>query len=93
MAAHVYILTNKHNKVLYTGVTGNLNRRLIEHAQGISWFTAKYKTSKLVYYDCLDGIEAAIAREKKIKNMSRAEKLSLISNANPDWQDLSDTLS
>jgi putative endonuclease len=60
MAAYVYILTNKHNKVLYTGVTSDLKRRLKEHAQGISRFTAKYKTTKLVYYERLGGIEQAI---------------------------------
>ena len=92
MAAYVYVLTNKHNKVLYTGVTKDLRLRLVEHSRGSSWFTAKYKTSKLVYYEYFGGIEDAIAREKRIKNMSHAEKHTLISSRNKTWQDLTETL-
>jgi putative endonuclease len=92
MVAYVYVLTNKHNRVLYTGVTGNLRARLVEHKEGASWFTAKYKTNKLVYYEYHEGIESAIVREKKIKNMSREQKLRLISSKNETWQDLTETL-
>lgn len=93
MAAYVYILTNKHNKVFYTGITSDLRRCLIEHKEGISWFTAKYKTVKLVFYERLGGVEDAIAREKRIKNLSHSKKHALISSKNRNWEDLTGTLS
>ncbi len=92
MKGYAYILTNKHNRVLYTGVTNDLKRRLVEHAQGASWFTFKYKTEKLVYYEYFENIEDAVAREKRLKNMPRAKKISLIDTKNETWQDLTETL-
>ncbi len=62
MTGYIYVLTNKHKKVLYTGVTGDLKQRLEEHANGSSWFTTKYKTDKLVYIEFFENIEDAIAR-------------------------------
>ena len=91
MKGYVYVLTNKHNKVLYTGVTKDLRLRLKEHSQGSSWFTTKYKTSKLFCYEYFDSTEDAIAREKKLKNMSHTEKHNLISGRNKTWQDLTET--
>ena len=64
----VYILTNKTNKVLYTGVTNNLYRRLYEHKNHlVDGFSSKYNTNKLIYYEVSESVESAIAREKQIK--------------------------
>ncbi len=86
----VYILTNVGNKVLYTGVTNNLERRMEEHKnkKGSS-FTRKYNFGKLVFYERFDQIDCAIAAEKKIKAGSRAKKIELIEAMNPNWDDLS----
>jgi putative endonuclease len=86
---YVYILTNKHNKVLYTGVTNNLQRRVYEHREKlIEGFTKKYNVDKLVYYEETESSEAAILREKQIKGGSRQKKLDLIEGMNPGWRDL-----
>ena len=85
----VYIVTNKYNTVLYTGVTNNLGERVSAHmAGGGSIFTAKYKIGKLVYYEEFSEIAGAIAREKRIKRWNRAWKNELIEKANPNWQEL-----
>ncbi len=86
---YVYILTNKTHKVLYTGITNDLLRRVNEHKEGIvKGFTSKYNVNKLVYYE--EGTDAygAISREKQIKGLSRAKKINLINSMNPDWEDL-----
>jgi len=86
---YVYILTNKYNTVLYTGVTNNLNRRVIEHRDKIgSKFTSKYNVHKLVYYEFFLYINDAIAREKQIKAGSRQKKIDLIESKNKNWKDL-----
>ena len=86
----VYILTNKSNNVLYTGVTNDLNRRLYEHRNGVTdGFTKRYNIHKLVYFETTNDVTAAIEREKKIKNLSRAKKIALIGQENPNWDDLS----
>ena len=90
----VYILTNKYNKVLYTGVTSHLKARLAEH-KGKKYktsFTAKYNVYKLVYYKGFHHIEDAIAEEKRIKGGSRNQKIKLIESRNPTWDDLSSKL-
>ena len=85
----VYILTNKNNTVLYTGVTNNLKRRVLEHKQNQgSVFTSKYKIHKLVYYEVTTDINAAILREKQIKAGSRQKKIDLINSMNKEWVDL-----
>jgi len=91
---YVYILTNKNNSVLYTGVTNDLKRRLEEHIQKINpnSFTSRYNTYKLVYYESFFLIGDAIAREKKIKAGSRTKKVALINSMNPTWKDLSNEL-
>ncbi len=88
---YVYIMTNKSNRVLYTGVTDNLDRRVNEHKYKISEksFTARYNLSKLVYYETTTSIKSAIEREKQIKSGSRTTKRQLINNFNPEWKDLS----
>ena len=89
----VYILSNKHNTTLYTGVTNNLIRRIAEHKLHINkGFTAKYNTEKLVYYEVLDGFENAIHREKQLKKWHREWKEALINDFNPGWEDLSDSI-
>ena len=87
----VYIMTNKSNTVLYTGVTNNLLRRVYEHKEKlIEGFTKKYNCSKLVWYEVYDDSYNAIAREKQIKAGSRKKKIDLINKINPDWKDLYD---
>jgi putative endonuclease len=87
--AYVYILTNKRNGTLYTGVTSNLVKRVWQHrnhtAEG---FTDKYGVGQLVYYETHENIESAIIREKRIKTWQRKWKLELIEKDNPDWKDL-----
>ena len=85
----VYILTNKTNKVLYTGVTNNLERRLYEHKNHlVDGFSSKYNTTKLVYYEVSESVESAIAREKQIKSYRRDKKIALINELNSEWKDL-----
>ena len=85
-----YILTNKTNKVLYTGVTNNLERRLYEHKNHlVDGFSSRYNTTKLVYYQISESVESAIAREKQIKAYRRDKKIALINESNIEWKDLS----
>ncbi len=86
---YVYIMTNKKNTVLYTGVTNNLRRRVYEHKEKlIKGFTKKYNITKIVYCEVFDRIGDAIIREKQIKGGSRQKKIDLINSINKDWQDL-----
>jgi len=86
-------MTNKRNSTLYTGVTNSLLRRVHEHKKGVgSKFTHRYKTNKLVYYEITNDVEAAIMREKQVKNGSRQKKIDLVNSINPEWRDLSDDL-
>ena len=85
----VYIMANKRNGTLYTGITSDLLKRIYEHKHGkISGFTQIYRCTMLVYYEQCGNIIAAIEREKKIKGGSRKKKLALIEGMNPHWQDL-----
>jgi putative endonuclease len=89
----VYIMTNAHHTVLYTGVTNDLRRRVLEHKSGkMEGFTKKYNVTKLVFFECGDNINIAIAREKQIKGGSRQKKLDLINGMNPEWKDLFEEL-
>ena len=87
---YVYILTNKYNTVLYTGVTRDLIRRVDEHKSHADpkSFTSKYKVTKLVYFEETSNVRAAIEREKQIKSWSRDRKTDLIFEKNPHWVDL-----
>jgi putative endonuclease len=87
---YVYILTNNTLKVLYTGVTNDLRRRIAEHknAENLNAFTAKYKVDRLVYYEEYQNIDEAIAREKQIKGGSRMNKVKLILSINPNWNEI-----
>lgn len=85
----VYIISNQDHTVLYTGVTNDLQRRVIEHKSGKGGaFSKKYKLYKLVYYESGNEIKIAISREKQIKAGSRQKKVDLINSINPDWEDL-----
>ena len=85
----VYILTNSHNKVLYTGVTSNLVKRIWDHKHKTHFgFTSKYNVNKLVYYEFFEDIVNAIIREKQIKGGSRQDKVNLINKFNPEWKDM-----
>jgi len=90
----VYILTNKHKTVLYTGVTNNLERRLFEHNEDSKnnkkTFAGKYKTIFLIYYERFQYIQHAIEREKEIKGWRRERKINLINSFNPEWKFLND---
>jgi putative endonuclease len=86
---YVYILTNAYNKVLYTDVTNDLERRRYEHKQkNIKGFTQKYNVDKLVYFEQFDFIDLAISREKQIKGYSRQKKIELINKRNKEWKEL-----
>ncbi len=89
---YVYIMTNKYNTVLYTGVTNGVLKRSFEHKQLKYGFTAKYRVNKLVYYEVYDSVDEAIKREKQIKAGSRKKKITLIESINPDWVDLTEAL-
>ena len=90
---YVYLMTNKRNTVIYTGVTSDLVKRVFEHKEKLTrGFTQKYNVNKLVYYETFDDIESAIEREKQIKAGSRAKKLQLIQSTNPKFRDLYEEL-
>ena len=85
---YVYIMTNQ-SRTLYTGVTNDLERRVLGHKQKVTrGFTSKYNISRLVYCEATDDVEAAITREKQIKGWLRAKKIALIEEMNPEWKDL-----
>ena len=85
----VYILTNARHTVLYTGVTNNLLRRVLEHKNKTGCaFTKRYNVDELVYFESGDDINQAIYREKQIKAGSRQDKIDLINRMNPEWKDL-----
>ena len=87
---YVYIVTNKNNTVLYTGVTNDLDKRVYEHKNKlVDGFTKKYNINKLIYYEVYEDAESAIAREKQIKGGSRGQKVALVKGVNPEWKDLS----
>ncbi|HYC48012.1 MAG TPA: GIY-YIG nuclease family protein [Burkholderiales bacterium] len=89
----VYITTNERHTVLYTGVTGDLRKRIWQHREKlVPGFASRYGATKLVYYEA--GFEplGAIAREKQVKAGSREKKIALIERMNPGWRDLSDEI-
>ena len=90
MQYFVYILTNWNNKVMYVGVTNNLERRLYEHRNHLAdGFTKRYNVYKLVYFEHGHDAYAALQREKVIKGWTRAKKNALVETVNPHWKDLS----
>ena len=88
---YIYIMTNKNNNVLYTGVTRHLEGRVRQHKnKEVEGFTSRYNVNKLVYYEEYDNVYDAITREKQIKGGPRKKKIELIENNNKAWQDLSE---
>ena len=88
-SSYVYILSDANNKILYTGVTSDLLKRVWEHKNHVvEGFTQKYNVTKLVYYEEGEDIYSAISREKQIKGKLRKKKIALIENVNPEWRDL-----
>ena len=89
MTYYVYIIASA-SRVLYVGVTNNIERRAMGHRQArIPSFSAKYKTKELVYIEAFGDVRAAIAREKQLKGWLRVKKIALIESGNPRWLDLS----
>jgi putative endonuclease len=87
---YVYLLTNWNNKVMYVGMTNDLQRRIVEHKKkSVKGFTEKYNVNKLVYYEQTSDVEVALNREKEIKKWRREKKDSLVENTNLLWRDLS----
>ena len=87
----VYFMTNKHNNVLYIGVTSNLIKRVYQHkTKAYKGFTTKYNCDKLVYFEVFSDINEAIEREKQLKKGNRQRKNNLVNVENPDWKDLSE---
>jgi putative endonuclease len=88
----IYILASR-SRNLYAGVTNNLERRLVEHRQGlVPGFTARYRIFRLVHFEQFGDIRDAIAREKEIKAWRREKKIWLIERNNPTWVDLAERL-
>ena len=82
-------MKNKSNTVLYTGITGDIKKRIYEHKNKVvEGFTKKYNVDKLVYYEIFDDPYNAISREKQIKGWVRKKKVDLINSFNPTWEDL-----
>ncbi|MEZ4778952.1 MAG: GIY-YIG nuclease family protein [Flavobacteriaceae bacterium] len=88
---YVYVMSNKTNKVLYIGVTNNLNERVKEHKIKLNpnSFTAKYNCDKLIYFEEFTTAILAMKREKQMKKWKREWKVNLIQEMNPSWADLS----
>ena len=90
---YVYIMTNKNDTVLYTGVTSDLQKRVWQHREKlVEGFTKRYNVFKLVYYEICPDMLSAITREKQLKGGSRQKKIDLVNGLNPEWRDLYDDL-
>ena len=94
MQYYVYILSNSHKNVIYTGVTNDLVRRVYEHKNHLDKgsFTSRYNVENLVYYEQTTDVESAISREKQIKGWNRKRKEKLIEAKNPNWDDLYESI-
>jgi len=90
---YIYILANHKNGTLYVWVTSDLKKRMREHKNNITWwFSSKYDTKLLIYYEDCGNIENAILREKQLKWGSRKRKIELIESINPNWNDLHENI-
>ena len=93
MSYFVYLLASERNGTLYVGVTNDLVRRVHEHrTDAVPGFTSRYGVHRLVWFDSTPSVEAAIHREKQMKNWKREWKIALIERDNPQWLDLYDSL-
>ena len=88
----VYVMANRRNGAVYTGVTSDLVKRVWQHRAGLGGFTTRYDCKMLVWYEVGGDMTGAIAREKQIKGGSRHKKLALIEGMNPEWADLWDEI-
>jgi putative endonuclease len=89
MLYHVYMLASRRNGTLYVGVTSALIRRIYQHREGLAdGFTRKYGVKTLVWFEGTGSVEAAIHKEKQLKDWKRAWKIALIEKENPGWVDL-----
>ncbi len=87
----IYIITNKEDRVLYIGVTNDLEKRIYQHKNKlIDGFSKRYNLGKLVYYEVTQNVESALLREKELKGWLRKKKIELINTFNPEWKDLSE---
>ena len=87
---YVYIMASR-SRVLYTGVTNDLARRVDEHKRGVNaGFTSRYRITRLVDFEEFADIRDAIAREKEVKSWTRTRRVGLVEQRNPFWQDLTD---
>ena len=85
---YVYIMASR-SRVLYTGVTNDLTRRVNEHKRGLTdGFTTKYRITRLVYFEEFADVRDAIAREKEVKGWKGSRKITLVEGRNPTWEDL-----
>jgi len=85
----VYIMTNWNGKVMYIGMTNDLERRVNDHKHGlIKGFTEKYNINTLVYFENTNDAHAALAREKQLRGWTRRKKNELVESVNPEWHDL-----
>ncbi|OGT62859.1 MAG: endonuclease [Gammaproteobacteria bacterium RIFCSPHIGHO2_12_FULL_45_12] len=85
----IYIMATMRNGTLYVGVTSDLIKRIYQHKNGLTpGFAHRYDCKTLVYYEILEDMQSAIAREKQIKGGSRKKKILLIESINPKWHDL-----
>ena len=88
----VYILASGKNGTLYTGITNSLEVRISQHKNKTHpGFTAQYNVTRLVYFEEIQDVSYAIAREKQLKGGSRRKKIALIEKENPEWRDLAAT--
>jgi putative endonuclease len=85
---YVYVLTNWNHRVIYIGVTNDLERRVFEHKNKVKGFTEQYNVNKLVYFEESGDVNAALAREKEIKKWRREKKDALVTSSNPQWSEL-----
>ena len=93
MQYFVYLMASGRNGTLYVGVTNDLVRRVYEHRNGlVPGFTSRYAVHQLVWFESTPSVDAAIHKEKQIKNWKRAWKVALIEEFNPAWSDLYDSL-
>src|SRR5256885_1897780 len=89
---YVYIMASR-SRVLYTGVTNDLGRRVHQHKRSLTpGFTSRYHITRLVYFEEFGDVRDAIAREKQLKGWVRSRKVRLIEQKNPTWEDLADIL-
>ncbi len=87
---YVYIMASR-SRVLYVGVTSDLQRRVAQHQQKVvEGFTQRYNVTRLMYYEVTNDVRVALNREKEIKGWLRKKKIALIESLNPQWRDLSE---